>query len=91
MYVPADLVAYNRRAFDSGWDGMSPLVYGSALPERDGGKVQKKREAVFELTPPRKPREEPAEKKRELEGWEWARIKKKNKKLKAMQTTLNFE
>jgi len=44
MYIPSELIAYNKRAFDSGWDGESFLVYGSALPKREGAKVQKKKE-----------------------------------------------
>ena len=84
---------YCYRARASGWDGESVLVYGSALPEReDGVKVQKKREAAFELTSPEdKPYPAVTEEKRELEGWEWARIKKKNKRLKEIQTTLDFK
>ena len=92
MYIPSELIAYNKRAFDSGWDGESFLVYGSALPKRGEAKVQKKKEAAFELTSEKdRPKEEPVEKKRELQGWEWAKIRKRNKEIKEKQTPLNFE
>ena len=97
MYIPSELIAYNKRAFDSGWDGESFLVYGSALPKRGEAKVQKKKEAAFELTSEKdKPKEVvTGVKMRELQGWEWAKIRKRNKKIKEKikekQTTLNFE
>ena len=83
---------YCKRAYASGWDGESILVYWSALPEAEGDvEIPEKRAADFKLTPPKDPPDHMITEKRELEWWEWARIKKKNKKLKAMQTTLNFE
>jgi|TARA_R110002110_G_scaffold8280_8_gene41624 hypothetical protein len=97
IYDLVDFRDYCKRAHASGWDGISLLVYGSVLPERkDGAKVPKKKEVAFKLTNPEDPRVDPdaKEAKEKLEGWEWARIRKKNKKilkLKAMQTTLNFD